>query len=190
MIEKGKDQLGADARQKGFNWIMRHANQIYKSDDKFIGITFRQHPFDLPMFKHPRSNDRELPIKYLKLGGTFLVVDNMPVLIARELAFHLSNKDERLITGLRVIYGQCDLARPKHHDLYYEVATKNNVYMVEGATDCSGHGGSCKEHLDAMFALLADMWDVKIETVEIPYHQAEMANNKIKLALWNHHKLM
>jgi hypothetical protein len=62
--------------------------------------------------------------------------------------------------------------------------------MVEGATDCSGHGGSCKEQLNSMFALLAEMWDVKIETIEMPYYQAEKASKAIRQTLYEHHRKM
>jgi hypothetical protein len=159
-------------RQKGFHWILNKTNLIGKVNDNMNEVILKKHPFGLPLFKFPYSNDRSMPIHFVKPGGGHLVVDNFAILIARELFLYLDHKLDA-IRSLRVANAQSNYQHPSHHRVYYEVATYEKAYMSGEATDFSGHGGDCKKHLDAMFIFISELCKIPIETHEIAYPLAE-----------------
>jgi hypothetical protein len=170
----GEISLGDLEKPNGFGWIAQISNLIYMSDDDLIEMELKNHPFELATLGEQSKRTRNTTIKYLRSSGRDLVVEKMPIAIARELSMDAE------IVGLRVINSQSYLTPSTNHRVFYEVASDQNIYMVEGATDCSGHGGTCKEHLDAMFSFLSYAFDVKIEIVEIPYLCAERMEQKIR----------
>lgn len=89
---------------------------------------------------------------------------------------------------LRVILAEADKDDPKQHYIFFEMASPAATLMCGGCTDYSGAGKSGKEEMDRFFALLADIYDVQIEKVTIPYIKALPAIRAIEDEISEYHR--
>jgi hypothetical protein len=83
---------------------------------------------------------------------------------------------------LRVILAERQEDDRSKHDVYFEIGLNGLTgYICGGCTDIKGsRGGHGKETLDAVFALLSKLSGTTVQTVTIPYEEAEPLRKKFE----------
>lgn len=164
-----------ESRFAGLAFLLEQAQRVGKvlysglADKYEVPVTLPAHPFDLPIPLNPRSDhpDRIELVGYP--GYTDVSIRTMGAYLADWLTYPYPDSFQYL----RVILAECDSRYPERHNVYYEVGWQDRIFICGGCTDFSGAGGMGKLRMDSLFAFLSEFFGIRIETVTIPFAQAE-----------------
>lgn len=113
------------------------------------------HPFNLPI---PDAEERKLkPPRKMVFIGHPGYTDSVSALIAY-LAEALSILYK--VSYLRVIYAENEQGQAGHQ-VYFEVGTAQNIFLVSGCTDYSGGGKEGSRRMQRVFTALAQLFEVE-----------------------------
>ena len=166
-MDKKKVQL-----LKGFGFLVRIAKSLGKETiEEFLErccllVPVSKHPFgcDIPeeIMNHPVGYNK---IQFFSTGGTESSINGIATFVVERVT---GDPEQKPILYLRVILVEDD-ENASQHRVYYEVGFNNEIVITGNCTDFSGSGGFGKEMMDALFALLAELYEINIEEVVLPF---------------------
>ncbi len=165
--------------QDYYHWF----NDLDKGKSWGTPVPLPKHPFDLAM---PALQQGRPPVE-LEFCGNPGGTDSSVSDLIRQLSGYISQGGSTT-PQLRVISVQCDPANLSHHAIYFEAGFGSNRWMCGGCTDFSGTGGNGRRKLESVFRLLALVYGVEIERVEIPYHQGKGVAQQIDRLVYEYNK--
>lgn len=69
----------------------------------------------------------------------------------------------------QLIFWLCQQAEnPRHHQIFAEIKTEFETFLVSGMTDFSGSGSSAYAELRNVFEFLAEIYELEINYLELP----------------------
>lgn len=142
------------------------------------------HPFDLviPVEPKPAGKNR---IEFVGCPGHLQWgIDKMAQLIAQALFF---TPTKRKVTYLRLIAGEA-FREGGRHLIYYEIGTPAKILIYGWCTDFTEGRQDAKLKMDGLFFLLAQLFNLEIEEVTIPFEQTTKIQRAIEEQLARHHQ--
>ncbi|MFH1781118.1 MAG: hypothetical protein ABH835_00655 [Patescibacteria group bacterium] len=152
---------------------------LVKDSMMCVRIPESEHPFG-PM---PIMCERRI-LLVETIGATTTSVETL----TRLLAARLRTSMEQQIRYLRVIKLEADKDDQSMHHLFYEVGLETEILIGGGCTDCSGGGLCGKRTMDSLFLLLSTVFEVPIETTDIPFERARSIIASLDARITAYHK--
>lgn len=163
-----------EPRFVGFAFLLRQAMKVGKilysglAGKYEVPTPLPVHPFSLPI--PPEVAGERQRIEFIGHPGYTQVSTET---LCAYLADWMQDASPDHLRYLRVILAEAHADYPERHRVYYEVGWHERVLICGGCTDYSGMGGVGKLRMDALFTFLSQFYGVEIETVTIPYREAE-----------------
>lgn len=133
-------------------------NEYYDMIEK--ARCLNHHPFGLDLPK-PSNHWRDRKLLLGRPGTTDISVSSMCICLLHVITKIASGNMK--IGKLREI----QVGSANNHHIFFEAWTPLGVFIVGGCTDCSGEGGSGTHKLRSVFQLLCQIYNTKVEVVEI-----------------------